>query len=120
MFAEENLAITTKLMEQDAIMMGQLRQRHTEQTKHMEVEVRRMEEVVATQVVLQAMKLEIMQRVGTANLFLMLGQDMARHPAQLAVDTHNQTPTSPTVNQVKIQQLDVLTICHPCWHFFVV
>lgn len=105
MFTEEKVAIITKLMEQGVIMMGQLRQHRMEQTRHMEVEVRHMEEVVATQVVLQAMKLEIMQRVGTANQFLMLGQDMARHLARLAVDTHNQTPTSPTVNQVKFHQL---------------
>jgi hypothetical protein len=70
-----------------------------EQTRQMGVEVRHMEEV-ATQVVLQDMKLEIIQRVGTANLFLMLGRDMARLLAPPAVDTLNQTPISPTVNQV--------------------
>lgn len=86
-------------MELGAITMVQLRHHHMEQTRHMGVEVRHMEEV-ATQVVLQDMKLEIIQRVGTANLFLMLGQDMARLPAPPAVDTLNQTLTSPTVNQV--------------------
>jgi hypothetical protein len=90
-----------------------------EQTKHMEVEIRHMEEVVATRVVLQAMKLEIMQRVGTANLFLMLGRDMARLPALQAADTLNQTPTSPTVNQVKFFILTCWTVCHPQCHLFI-
>ena len=81
----------------------------------MGVEIRLMEEVVATQVVLQVMKLEIMQLVGTANLFLMQGQDMAHLPALLTVDTLNQTRTSPTVNQVMCW-----TVRCSVWHLLVV
>jgi hypothetical protein len=109
------LAITTKQMEQGAIMMDQPRHHHMEETRHMGVEVRLMEVVVATQVVLQVMKPEIIQLVGTANLFLMQGQDMAHLPAQPTVDTLNQTRTSPTVNQVMCW-----TVCHYFWHLFVV
>lgn len=87
-------------MEQGAIMMVQQRRRHMEETSHMGVEVRLMEEEVATQVVLQVMKLEIIQLVDTANLFLMQGQDMAHLLALPTVDILSQTRTSPTVNQV--------------------
>jgi hypothetical protein len=105
------LAITIKQMEQGAIMMDQLRHHRMEETSHMAVEVRLMEEVVATQVVLQVMKLEIIQLVDTANLFLMQGQDMAHLPALPTVDTLSQTHTSPTVNQVVCW-----TVCHSFWH----
>jgi Holliday junction resolvase-like predicted endonuclease len=115
------LAITTKQMEQGVIMMDQLRHCRTEETRHMGVEVRLMEEVVATQVVLQVMKPEITQLVGTANLFLMQGQDMAHLPAQLTVDTLNQTRTSPTVNQVGDGQFAILFgIFFVVWKLFLV
>jgi hypothetical protein len=119
MLTEEKLAIITKVMEQAVIMMGQLRQHHMEQARHMELEIRLMEEV-ATQVVLLAMKLEIIPRVGTASLFLMLEQDMVRLPVLLVADTHNRIPTSPTVNQVKLHHHDGLTVGHYCWHFIAV
>jgi len=96
-------------MEQGAIMMAQLRHHRMEETRHMGVEVRLMEEVVATQVVLQVMKLEIIQLVGTANLFLMQGQDMVHLPALPTVGTLNQTRTSPTVNQVMCFQFVILS-----------
>jgi hypothetical protein len=105
MLTEGKLAITTRLMERGAIMMAQLRHHHMDQIRHMVVEVRHMEEEVVTRVVLQDMMLEIMQRVGTANLFLMQGQVMAHLQALLAVDILNQTPTSRTVNQVKFYVL---------------
>jgi hypothetical protein len=94
------LATTTKLMEQGAIMMGHLRHLHMEETRHMEVEVRLMEEVVAIQVLLLAMKAEIIQLVATTNLFQMQEQDMAHLLALPTVDTLNRTHTSLTVNQV--------------------
>jgi len=91
-------------MEQGAIMMDQQKHHRMEETRHMGVEVKLMEEVVATQVVLQVMKLEIIQLVDTANLFLMQGQGMVHLPALPTVDTLNQTRTSPTVNQLQLQR----------------
>jgi hypothetical protein len=121
MLTEGKLAITTRLMEQGAIMMVQLRHHHhIQQTKHMGVEVRHMEEEAATQVVLQDMKLEIMQRVDTANLFLMLERDMARLPVPPEVDTLNRKPTSPTLNQVKFFILTCGAVYHSLSHDFVV
>jgi hypothetical protein len=109
------LAIIIKRMEQGAIMMDQPRHHHMEETRLMGVEVRLMEDVVATQVVLQVMKLEIIQLVGTAKLFLMQGQDMVHLPALPTVDTLSQTRTNPTVNQVMCW-----TVCHSFWHLLVV
>jgi hypothetical protein len=121
MLTEGKLAIATRLMEQAAIMKVQPRHHHhMEQTKHMGVEVRHMEEEVATQVVLQDMKLEIIQRVDTANLFLMPGRDMARLPVPPEVDTLNRKHTSPTVNRVKFFILTYGAVYHSLSHVFVV